>query len=438
MGKKDRCAVFGCNNDRRFPDKYVVKDHTSFFGGKPEVRFWSCKDPRQFSTWTKLLSRKRFKVNKNTKVCSNHFQFGKPVDSHPHPTLFLKGYDRETEITRKRKAPMERLAVQPTGRKKKRSDNYKQRVETETSHILETPEREQNSTSEPSEDPDRILVEKVVIPVSDTVKQDPVKKTSALKQGEVADDCCREQKFVVGQEGPQVTKKATKTKSEFSIEKIKNSDNLMKLYTGCPNYQIFLFIFNKVKPKVRKLQYHKGKITSNNINTTKNYQNSPTKPGCRGKPGPCSELNTENQLLLTLMKVRLDLHVEDLSFRFGLCKASVSRIISTWIPFLGMELQPLIYWPTVEDTLSYTPICFVGNLKKVEGIIDCTEQRIATPSNAKMQYQTYSQYKSANTLKKLIVCTKSGSKSFISDAYGGPLLIVLSQKIVVYGVIEIW
>ena len=124
-------------------------------------------------------------MNKNTKVCSNHFQFGKPVDSHPHPTLFLKGYDRETEITRKRKAPMERLAVQPTGRKKKRSDNYKQRVETETSHILETPEREQNSTSDSSEDPDQILVEKVIIPVSDTVKQDPVKKTSALKQGEV-------------------------------------------------------------------------------------------------------------------------------------------------------------------------------------------------------------------------------------------------------------
>ena len=85
------------------------------------------------------------------------------------------------------------------------------------------------------------------------------------------------------------------------------------------------------------------------------------------------------------MKVRLDLHVEDLSFRFCLCKASVSRIISTWIPFLGMELQPLIYWPAVEETLSYTPICFVGKLKKVEiRIIDCTEQRIATPSNAKM------------------------------------------------------
>ena len=43
-------------------------------------------------------------------------------------------------------------------------------------------------TSEPSEDPDQILVGKVIIPVSNTAKQDSVKKASALKQ-EVADDC---------------------------------------------------------------------------------------------------------------------------------------------------------------------------------------------------------------------------------------------------------
>ena len=29
MGKKDACAVFGCNNDRLFPEKYTVKDHIS-------------------------------------------------------------------------------------------------------------------------------------------------------------------------------------------------------------------------------------------------------------------------------------------------------------------------------------------------------------------------------------------------------------------------
>ena len=29
MGKKDPCAVFGCNNDRLFPEKYTVKGHIS-------------------------------------------------------------------------------------------------------------------------------------------------------------------------------------------------------------------------------------------------------------------------------------------------------------------------------------------------------------------------------------------------------------------------
>ena len=25
MGEKDRCAVFGCHNDRLFPEKYTLK-----------------------------------------------------------------------------------------------------------------------------------------------------------------------------------------------------------------------------------------------------------------------------------------------------------------------------------------------------------------------------------------------------------------------------
>ena len=29
MGKKDPYAVFGCNNDRLFPEKYTMKDHIS-------------------------------------------------------------------------------------------------------------------------------------------------------------------------------------------------------------------------------------------------------------------------------------------------------------------------------------------------------------------------------------------------------------------------
>ena len=48
---------------------------------------------------------------------------------------------------------------------------------------------------------------------------------------------------------------------------------------------------------------------------------------------------------MTLMKIRQDLHIEDLAFRFGVSAASVnvSRIISIWIEFLSKELEPFIY-----------------------------------------------------------------------------------------------
>lgn len=73
-------------------------------------------------------------------------------------------------------------------------------------------------------------------------------------------------------ENPQNTKK---NHPEFSIDRIKHSDNLMKLYIGCPNYGTFLFILNKVEPKVGKLHFHKGKITNIDLTTPKKL---PAKP----------------------------------------------------------------------------------------------------------------------------------------------------------------
>ena len=52
-----------------------------------------------------------------------NFKFGRLVNSHPHPTLFLKGYEREIAVTRKRNAPMDMLLVQPIISKRKKLDN---------------------------------------------------------------------------------------------------------------------------------------------------------------------------------------------------------------------------------------------------------------------------------------------------------------------------
>ncbi|XP_068707676.1 uncharacterized protein [Montipora foliosa] len=408
MGKGDRFVVFGCNNDRRYPEKHVMKEHTSFFGEKPQIRFWSCKDPKRFTVWTKQLGRKYFKVSKDTKVCSNHFEFGKPTDSHPDPSLFLKGYDKKS-VTRKRKSPMVRPTLQPKLPKVKKIKELFNEKEEEQNDVIPDLEPEQNvERGEAIHISDTDLISgETSEDFSASVRRDELEGVNISREREIIVNCCKDEKYNGRKVGQQSNTKARgkpkctkESHPEFSINKIKHCDDLMKLYTGCTNYNIFLFIFKKVKAKSGKLCFHNGKVTRNDISETKNYQKSPTKPGCRKNPGPRCEINAENQMLMTLMKLRLNLHTNDLAFRCSVSVPSLSCIMSTWIGFLGREVELLLYFPSEEETLSYTPKCFVGNLKKVEIIIDCTEQRIAQPSHAKLQYQTYSTYKSANTLKK--------------------------------------
>ncbi|XP_065672157.1 uncharacterized protein LOC124816018 isoform X2 [Hydra vulgaris] len=132
------------------------------------------------------------------------------------------------------------------------------------------------------------------------------------------------------------------------------------------------------------------------------------------KPGPARQRFVENEVLLTLMRIQLDSPLQDLAFRFEILVSHASRILTTFITLLARELEPLIYWPTPEETLNFTHLHFIGDFVDVEGIGDCTEQTIQKSADARAQYQTYSSYKSRNTYKELIFCTKGGSISFVS------------------------
>ena len=54
----------------------------------------------------------------------------------------------------------------------------------------------------------------------------------------------------------QVITESTK-RDNCSVDKIKHSDSLMKLYTGIDNYDLFEWIYIQVKEKVPFLQYYK-------------------------------------------------------------------------------------------------------------------------------------------------------------------------------------
>ncbi|XP_065055398.1 uncharacterized protein LOC135683924 [Rhopilema esculentum] len=190
MGKSDHCAVWGCDNDRRYPDKYVIKEHISAFDGCKHIRFWSCKE-KFFRTWSKLINRD-LKVGKSTKVCSNHFQYGKPTDSCPHPTLFLKGYDGPS---------------QPKRRRLDRSDLFK------PTHSEATP-----------------------VNISETVEIDNFHVSEVIAE-ENADNHPVHESVDIPQSGLDTSKE--RRAHRLSWDSISGNNPIIKLYTGCPTAKVF-------------------------------------------------------------------------------------------------------------------------------------------------------------------------------------------------------
>ena len=152
------------------------------------------------------------------------------------------------------------------------------------------------------------------------------------------------------------------------------------------------------------------------MEATKRYQFSQSKPFCQKKPGPKRQLGLDNDVLLVLMRICLDSPIEDLAFRFKISAGYASKIFTTITIFFRQRINTIAFLAKPEQTLSYKHPHFSGDFNKVEGIGDCNEQWIQRSSNPKAQYQIYSTYKSHNTVKKLVICTKSGSISYISHA----------------------
>ena len=84
-----------------------------------------------------------------------------------------------------------------------------------------------------------------------------------------------------------------------------------------------------------------------------------------------------------------------------------------------MALKFLIRWPSREEVQKTLPECFRGKFQRAVIIIDCTEIFIERATNLLARSQTWSHYKSHNTLKYLIGITPQGMISFVSEAWGG-------------------
>ena len=85
------------------------------------------------------------------------------------------------------------------------------------------------------------------------------------------------------------------------------------------------------------------------------------------------KLDPLNQYFLTLVKLRLNLRVKDIAFRFGISIGLVSKYFTTWICFMYHHLKEINWSPSAEQVVATLPIAFKERYPSTFGIIDDSE-----------------------------------------------------------------
>ena len=123
---------------------------------------------------------------------------------------------------------------------------------------------------------------------------------------------------------------------------------------------------------------------------------------------------------LTLTRLRLNLMINDLAYRFNVSSSAASSAFLKIIGVLFLHPKPAIKWPCREQIWKTTLICFRKHFgTNIVVIVDCFEILINEPKNILARAQTLSSYKHHSTVKFLIGVTPKGVISYITKAWGG-------------------
>ncbi len=90
-------------------------------------------------------------------------------------------------------------------------------------------------------------------------------------------------------------------------------------------------------------------------------------------------LDKFQQLLITLMQLRLNLCVQDLSYRFGIHSSTITRVFQSCIDTMFVAMKFLVRWRTREKLRLTLPTTFTNKFSSCAVIIDCFEIFIEIP-----------------------------------------------------------
>lgn len=132
------------------------------------------------------------------------------------------------------------------------------------------------------------------------------------------------------------------------------------------------------------------------------------------------EISPPDQLLLTLMKLRLGLSTSDLAVRFGITKKLASVVVENVIQNMACKLKFLISWRSKDSPLNEFNAS-TANQDKSTIMIDCLEFPIEEPLTPSARAQTWSEGKECSTIKVVTGTARHGLIIFVSQSWGGKI-----------------
>ena len=163
--------------------------------------------------------------------------------------------------------------------------------------------------------------------------------------------------------GPNCNKKLT-------ISDIAANDGLVKLYTSFQFHEDFMPFYEFLGPAVEELKYWEYKEF-----TRKRHRKR--------------KLESLDQLLLTLMKLKLNIRNMDIAFHFGISESLVSRYICTWVCFLYQHMKEIEWTPT-QQVAATLPYDFRKKYPPTFAILNGSQIFLETPSELYLQSSIWS------------------------------------------------
>ncbi|XP_072146248.1 uncharacterized protein [Dermacentor andersoni] len=174
----------------------------------------------------------------------------------------------------------------------------------------------------------------------------------------------------------------------LSEDILKTREDMVQFYTGLPNFALLFVLFNLLKE-----------------GATHTSRNS---------------LTAFQEMVIFLMRLRLNTPLQDLAYRFHVSQSTVSRNVNKWLDVAYVRLSRAVQWPDRETLRATMPMTFRKSFGvEVAVVIDCFEVFIERPSSMLARSHTWSNYKSHNTVKHLMGIAPQGVVTFVSKGWCG-------------------